>query len=99
MLLLTTMVLVKPAIEKIKLNPPDLILLDYMMPELSGIEVCLILKKLEETKHIPIVFLTGASSEKELKDIQALKPLGIIQKPIRAKTFPKEILKFWDALA
>src|SRR3954468_23034501 len=39
--------------------PPDLILLDVVMPEMDGYEVCTRLKTVPETKDIPVVFLTG----------------------------------------
>ena len=38
---------------------PDLILMDYMMPELNGLEACKILKSDPQTKNIPIIFLTS----------------------------------------
>ncbi len=39
--------------------PPDLILLDVMMPEMDGYEVCAILKSRPEARDIPVIFLTG----------------------------------------
>ena len=42
---------------------PDLVLLDLMLPELSGIEICKILKQNERTAHIPVVMLTAKSEE------------------------------------
>ncbi|MBU1109219.1 MAG: response regulator [Candidatus Riflebacteria bacterium] len=48
------------AIEIARRHPqPDLILLDIMMPEMSGLEVCRILKTDADTLHIPIIFATG----------------------------------------
>jgi len=40
---------------------PDLILLDVMMPDASGFEICRKLKATSETRNIPVIFLTGAS--------------------------------------
>ncbi len=42
---------------------PDVILLDWMLPELDGLEVCRLLKQAEETRHIPIIMLTVKSEE------------------------------------
>ena len=44
-------------------NNPDLIILDWMLPEMPGIEVCRKLRKIEDTKTIPIIMLTARSEE------------------------------------
>lgn len=44
-------------------NPPDLILLDWMLPRLSGVEVCRQLRRRTETKNIPIIMLTARGEE------------------------------------
>ncbi|MBF0246278.1 MAG: response regulator, partial [Planctomycetes bacterium] len=46
---------------------PNLILLDITMPEMDGFECCRRLKQLEATKDIPVIFLTGRTSEQDLK--------------------------------
>ncbi|MBS0016580.1 MAG: response regulator [Arthrospira sp. SH-MAG29] len=53
----------KQAINVALFEPPDLILLDIMMPNLNGYDVCKILKEKPETKDIPIIFLSA------LKDV------------------------------
>ena len=51
---------------------PDLILLDLMMPEISGLEVCRQLKGNEETRLIPIVMITALNNQEEkIKAINA----------------------------
>jgi len=53
----------KEGIRTAKANIPDLILLDVMMPEMDGIEVCEILKSSNETKNILICFLTARNED------------------------------------
>ena len=54
------------ALELAKVTPPpDLILLDVMMPEMDGYEVCTQLKLRSETRDIPVIFLTGQTNVDE----------------------------------
>jgi putative two-component system response regulator len=62
--------------------PPDLVLLDVMMPDLDGIEVCRRLKEDPRTRHIPVIFLTAMSkSEDERIGLEA-GAVDYITKPI-----------------
>ncbi len=47
------------ALEQVSIAPPDLILLDVMMPRLNGLEVCRRLKSCPETKEIPVIFMSA----------------------------------------
>lgn len=49
------------ALEKVKANPPDAIVLDVMMPEKDGYQVCSELKKSKEYADIPIILLTAVA--------------------------------------
>jgi DNA-binding response OmpR family regulator len=51
------------ALKKARSLTPDLILLDWMLPELDGLAVCEILRRDAGTASIPIIFLTAMSSE------------------------------------
>lgn len=74
------------ALDIIKLNAPDLILLDIMMPGMSGFEVCERLKQERRTKDIPVIFLTAANDMvNEVKGFQ-VGAVDFISKPISPMT-------------
>ncbi len=49
----------KKALEVARTQRPDLILLDNMMPEMTGVETCMALKEMPVTEHIPVIFVTS----------------------------------------
>jgi len=51
------------AVEAARRDPPDMILLDWMLPELDGLEVCRALKQSDRTRAIPILMLTVKAGE------------------------------------
>ena len=61
---------------------PDLILLDIMMPELDGYEICRRLKSQPETRDIPVIFLTALSEIKDEKQGLEAGAVDYITKPI-----------------
>lgn len=63
-------------------NPPDLILLDVMMPDMDGYEVCQRLKDNDVTKHIPVLFLTAKTQAEEEAHGLNLGAADYIHKPI-----------------
>jgi diguanylate cyclase (GGDEF)-like protein len=66
----------------------DLILLDIMMPEMDGFEVCNRLKSNEKTKNIPIIFLTAKTDEDSIEKAYEVGGIDYVTKPFR----PKELL-------
>lgn len=62
--------------------PPDLILLDIMMPEMDGYEVCTELKKDSRSRSIPVIFLTALNSEDDEERGLDLGAVDYITKPI-----------------
>jgi len=52
-------------IQSIKKNVPDLVILDWMLPDFSGIEVCKQIKKINKLKNIPVLMLTAKSEEED----------------------------------
>jgi two-component system, OmpR family, alkaline phosphatase synthesis response regulator PhoP len=83
----------KRAIEQAQENRPNLILLDIMMPEVDGWEVCKQLMKDEKTSTIPVIFLTAKGSEVDEvvglelgADDYIVKPISIRKLIARIKT-------------
>lgn len=52
----------KEAIEMLEKSVPDIVITDYMMPRMNGIELCKHMKQQSQLKHIPIIMLTSLSS-------------------------------------
>lgn len=71
----------KEGIEKAKSLKPDLILLDIMMPEMDGYEVCKILTNDEETKDIPIILVTAKVDSKDVEQGLKVGAFDYIKKP------------------
>ncbi len=65
-----------------KQDPPDLILLDVVMPEMDGHEICARLKADEATRNIPVIFVTShTDAEEETKGLE-LGAIDFIAKPV-----------------
>lgn len=64
-----------------KLGAPDLILLDVMMPEMDGYEVCRRLKQAPETKNVPVIFVTAKSDAVDEEYGLKLGAVDYIAKP------------------
>ena len=75
---------------QVRKNTPDLIILDVMMPEINGYDVCSNLKFDERFKHIPIVVLTSREQELDPR-ISQLMGITYIHKPIDTKVLLDKI--------
>ncbi|TAK15422.1 MAG: response regulator [Acidobacteria bacterium] len=76
----------REALERVTSEMPDVALLDWMMPELDGVEVCRRLKADPATAAVPVIFLTARSQEQELKTGLSIGAIGYITKPFDALT-------------
>lgn len=71
----------RQALKAIPEKQPDLVVLDYKMPDLDGKAVFEEMQKDDYMKNIPVVFLTSVSDSKTVHSILKLKPVGYIVKP------------------
>jgi len=69
------------AIDLAEKESPDLILLDVMMPEMDGFEVCSILTRQDLTKNIPIILLTALTSPQDIENGLQSGAYDYIKKP------------------
>ena len=79
------------ALEKIKRQHPDLILLDIMLPDIDGIEVCKVLRSDNQTADIPIVMLTAKGEEADIISGFELGADDYITKPFSPKILVSRI--------
>lgn len=67
-------------------HPPELILLDILMPEMDGYQVCTRIKADESTAHIPIIFVTAVSEAMDAAKAFELGAVDYITKPFNPVT-------------
>lgn len=72
----------KLALEAVIKHTPDLILLDYMMPLFDGPHVLEIIRKREESRNVPVLFLTSVTDKEKIIECLSLNPQGYLIKPI-----------------
>jgi CheY-like chemotaxis protein len=74
----------------------DLILLDLKMPGLDGLIIYKILRSMEQTAQIPIIFLTANIPSYEVEKYQQIGALGVIFKPFDPLTLPQNVADIWQ---
>lgn len=70
------------ALQRVQQNPPDIILLDALMPGIDGFEVCRRLKMNSTTQHIPVVFMTGLTESEHVVAAFEAGGTDYITKPV-----------------
>ena len=72
-------------------HPPDLAILDIMMPGMSGLEVCRELRKVPATAEIPVIMLTALAHEADIKAGLAAGADDYIVKPFNTRDFTTRV--------
>ena len=79
------------AMREARSNPPDLIVLDLLLPSVDGLEVCKLLKSDSRTKHVPIVMLTAKGEEADVVSGLELGADDYITKPFSPRVLAARI--------
>jgi len=90
----------RQAMEEARRFRPDMILLDVMMPELDGPATLEALRERDETRTIPVLFMTAKAQAGELSRYAALGVAGVIPKPFDPMTLHERVSGAlgWDAI-
>ena len=83
------------ALEKVKKNPPDIILLDVMMPGMDGFTVCETLRNEENTATLPIIMLSAKTDLESINRGLRLGATKYLTKPISPEDLTQHV---YDAL-
>jgi two-component system OmpR family response regulator len=75
---------------------PDLIILDVVMPVMDGKAILQEIKNDKRISHIPVIFLTSKSSEKEVQSLVNLGAIGVIAKPFELTTLAQQVSTLWQ---
>lgn len=86
----------KEGLEMVHKESPDLILLDAVMPKMSGFEVCRRLKQDTQTKDIPVIMITASGARDIDRKCLACGADEVIRKPYESITLVAKIKKFFS---
>ena len=81
----------KEGLEKASSEKPDIVLLDINLPDMNGIEVCKRLKAGENTRQIPVLFLSAMSQKENIEKCLAVGAKAYISKPFKVNTLVAQI--------
>lgn len=84
----------RSALESIAAVKPDLVLLDIMLPEMDGFEVCRQIKSDEATRHIPVIMLTAKKSREDMIKGEQVGADWYITKPFKSAMVIETIQRF-----
>ena len=81
-------------LELIKSGNPDLIILDIQLPEMSGIDICINLRKIEKFIEVPIIAVTSFAMKGDKERILTAGFNEYISKPIKVQDFRDVVNKY-----
>jgi len=77
---------------------PDLVIIDALMPDVSGLEVLGEMRRTAGYENIPAIFLTGLVLDRDLRNLRASGAADVITKPFDPMTLPQRVDDIWKAI-
>ena len=85
----------KTLLERLSEFEPDLVIVDVLMPDMTGPEVFEEIRRRPEFDAVPVIYLTGVIQEEELEDLRKAGVADIILKPFDPMTLADRINDVW----
>lgn len=86
------------AIDAILAFQPDIVLLDWMMPEMDGPTLFRRMRETAALRDMPVVFITAKASQRELDELRGMGAAGVLSKPFSPKDLPEQLRAIWRVL-
>lgn len=83
------------ALEEVKKNPPQLLMLDVMMPGMDGPATLRAIRELPHGANIPAIFITAKVQKQEVAAYEAMGCIGVISKPFDAMSLTETVQQMW----
>lgn len=84
----------KEAMQKIREVTPDLIVVDLVMPDMNGFEMCRRIRSNEQTKKTPVIVVSALQSQADIQEAKASGADVYLTKPIKPKQFINQVKEF-----
>jgi two-component system OmpR family response regulator len=85
----------REALDLVRSDRPDLILLDVVMPELDGPSTLESLRELPELADVPVIFMTARVSAADVRTYERLGAIGVISKPFDPMQLAAKVRGIW----
>ncbi len=79
------------ALKFLEVQKPDCIILDYMMPQMDGVQTMAYIRRLDPRRTIPVIFLTGQTNRETIMKCLSTKPGGLLLKPVQKEQLVKKL--------
>lgn len=89
----------RAALEYLQTHTPDIMLLDINLGEVSGLDICVRVKKIKRLQHRPVLLLTGLDDQKTRDQARLVKADDLLVKPVSGKVLRARVEQLVQAQA